>query len=163
MVSKWSPLYKAIFLFLGIYLPLCMFNNSFNSCKIGKDEHLTDIAHFFGVYKIKQNSRSIDGYPLSSLPDSLNWKVFYKSKQDRVFIKTQNDALINFVFEPDIKKQLFRIKHPWEDEFYELPYEHIDTNMLRVNGSLAGNYVDFTMHRINDLHYWHPEYKLGRW
>jgi len=52
-----------------------------------------------------------------------------------------------------LKKQLFRIKSVNEDAFYELPYEQLDTNMFRVNGSLAGNYVDFTMHRTKSFEY----------
>lgn len=114
---------------------------------------LSSITHFFGVYNIQQNSRSIDGYPLGNLPDYLNWKVFYQSEEDRALTKTHNDSLVHFAFELNIRKQFFRIKSINEDEFYELPYEHIDTNTFRINGSLAGNYVDFTMHRTSSLEY----------
>lgn len=118
-------------------------------------ETLTGISKFFGVYNVKQNAESKDGFPLTNLPDSLNWKVFYQSTEDRVRVKTKNDKLINLVFKPDIEKQLFQLKYLKEDDFYQLSYEHIDTNSLRLNGNLAGNQVDFIMHRISDLQYLH--------
>jgi len=127
--------------------------------------YLDDITQFFGVYQIENNQNNIDGYPLGSLPDSLNWKTFYQSVEDKVLIKTQNNKLINFAFEPDVGKQLFRIKYPQEDQFYELSYEQIDTSELRVNGNIAGNDVDFTMHQIKSLEHTRKqqnEYNLMR-
>lgn len=109
-------------------------------------EYLAYITDFFGVYNIEQ----LENFS-ATLPDSLNWKVFYQSVEDKALIKTQNDKLINVIFKPDINKQLFRVKYPQEDQFYELSYEQIDTHKLRIQGNLDANEVDFTMLRIKNL------------
>lgn len=151
-----------VIVFMFGYFSYTKYDLFFIEKSISSYNNRSKITCFFGVHNIEQNSRNIDGYPLSELPDSLNWKAFYQSKDDNVLVKTQNDQFIYYAFEPDIKKQIFRIKRPYEEKFYELPYEQVDTNRLRINGSLAGYYVDFTMHRTNDLEFMRKRSKKYR-
>lgn len=165
LITSINIKYQKFFKYALIALMLGYFSYDNYNKVIEQLSHSTNrnITHFFGEHYISQNSRTIDGYPLSDLPDSLNWKAFYQIIEDKVLIKTENNELINFVFEPDIEKQLFRIKWLYEDKFYELAYEHIDSNKLRVNGRLAGYYLDFNMHRTESFEYLHnkqSDYRL---
>jgi len=98
---------KSILKFGVITFTFCYFGyihyNNFLQYQ-NKVETVSSITPFFGVYNIQQNNRSIEDNPIANLQDSLNWKVFYQSVENKVLIKTQNDSLINFAFKPNVKK-----------------------------------------------------------